>query len=246
MRNEHERNQTPWHRRLPRGTGFYLALSLAVVALGIGVWGTVNSALRGNQFQQPTTPRTTISWDQFTTQPTHPAELETQPQPVVEPVRDAVDDRETTEEPTTTRSDNLPFTGNFTLPFGTNIIKDFSGGQMVRSVTMGDWRVHNGVDFGGERDQPVLAIQDGIVQSVSTCPLWGVQMEIDHGHGVVARYAGLQAGSTPREGREVRKGEPIAIIGDLPVGASQGIHLHLEIRVNGEVQDPLAVMNRSN
>jgi len=231
---------------MPRGTGFYLALSLAVVALGLGVWGTVNSALRNNQFQQPTTPRTTINWDQFTTQPPGMIEPDaTQPLPVVDPVQDVVDEREA-EETTQARTDNLPFTGSFALPFGTNIIKDFSGGQMVRSVTMGDWRVHNGVDFGGEREQPVLAIQDGVVQSVSTCPLWGVSMVVDHGHGILARYAGLQAGSTPREGREVRKGEPIAIIGELPIGASQGIHLHLEIRVNGEVQDPLAVMNRAS
>jgi len=245
MQNEDRRHQRPWYKRLPKGTGFYLALSLAVLAMGMGVWGTVNSALRNNQFQQqPTTPRTTINWDQFTTQPTQPEDPATQTQPAVEPVRDVVDERTTEETTTQARTDNLPFSGAFALPFGTNIVKDFSHGQMVRSASMGDWRVHNGVDFGGQRDQEVLAIQDGIVQSVSNDPLWGVIVRIDHGHGVVASYKGLQAGSAPREGREVRKGESIGVIGELPM-ANSNTQLHLQIAVNGNIEDPLAVMNRS-
>jgi len=229
--------------KLPKGGGFYLALSLAVLALGVGVWGTVNNSLRNNPFSAPNTVRSTINWDDYVTRPVEP---ETEIRQVAEPVRNEPDRRDTTTAaPATTRSDNLPFTGDFALPFGTKITKDFSNGEMVRSATMGDWRVHNGVDFAGERDQEVFAIQDGVVKSVKVDPLWGVVVTIDHGHGIVARYCGLSENSTPKEGREVKKGEALGVIGQVPVESAEGIHLHLEISVNGQVQDPLEVMNRS-
>jgi len=244
---EPERKSILKRWKLPRGSGFYFALCLAVIAMGLVVWGTVNSSLRGNRFQPPPTTQAPLNWQQQTTQP-----IEPETQPVMEPVQDVPDDRAvaaaeaTTEATTAARTDNLPFTGDFALPFGTNIVKDFSHGQMVRNETMGDWRVHNGVDFGGQRDQEVLAIQDGIVLGVTTDPLWGVVVSIDHGHGIIARYAGLTEGSTPREGREVAKGEAIGVIGQVPSESSGGsVHLHFEITVDGVIQDPLAVMNRA-
>jgi len=233
-----------FRRRVPRGTGFYVALSLAVVVMGLGVWGAVNHSLRNNQFQGYTEPRQTIRWEDFTTvAPITVTESETTTgiQPVVEPVQHEPDERPPVEA---VRTDNLPFTGDFALPFGTNIVKDFSHGQLVRSATMGDWRVHNGVSFGGRQDQEVLAIQDGVVQSVANDPLWGWVVAVDHGHGMVARYKGLQEDSTPAVGRAVHMGEPLGLVGHVPVGAAHGVHMHLEIRVNGQVEDPLAVMNR--
>jgi murein DD-endopeptidase MepM/ murein hydrolase activator NlpD len=230
-----------FRRRVPRGTGFYVALSLAVVVMGLGVWAAVNNNLRNNH-QGYTEPRQTIRWEDFTTvAPITVTEAETTTgvRPVVDPVQHEPDER-----PAAVRSDNLPFTGEFALPFGTNIVKDFSHGELVRSVTMGDWRVHNGVSFGGQQDQQILAIQDGVVQSVANDPLWGWIVTVDHGHGVVARYKGLQENSAPAVGRAVSKAESIGQVGHVPVGAAHGVHMHLEIRVNGQIEDPLAVMNR--
>ena len=230
--------------KLPKGGGFYLALSLAVLAMGVGVWGTVNNTLRNNTFQSPPTTRSTINWENYVTRP---LESETEARQVAEPVRNEPDRRDetTAAAATTARKDNQPFTGDFAMPFGTNISKDFSNGEMVRSVTMGDWRVHNGVDFAGERDQEVVAIQDGTVKSVKTDPLWGIIVTIDHGNGIVARYCGLLENSTPKEGRELKKGEPVGIIGQVPCESAEGIHLHFEIILNGQIADPLEVMNRS-
>lgn len=233
-----------FRRRVPRGTGFYVALSLAVVVMGLGVWAAVNHSLRNNQFQGQTEQRQTIRWEDFTTiapiTVTEP-EATTAVQPVLEPMQHEPDERPPVEA---VRTDNLPFIGEFALPFGTNIVKDFSHGELVRSVTMGDWRVHNGVSFGGQQDQQVLAIQDGVVQSVANDPLWGWVVTVDHGHGVVARYKGMQEDSMPAVGRSVEKSEPVGQVGHVPVGAAHGVHMHLEIRVNGQIEDPLAVMNR--
>jgi len=116
---------------------------------------------------------------------------------------------------------------------------------MVKSATMGDWRVHNGVDFGGEPEQEVLAIQSGKVKSVKPDPLWGTVVTIDHGSGVVARYCGLSQEGVVEEGRAVEQGEPIGVIAQVPCESAEDPHLHLEITVNGKVADPLAVMNKT-
>jgi len=224
---------------LPKGSGFYLALALAVVAAGVGTWGAVTNSLRRNPYQSESTQRSTIDWEIYVTR-----------EPVTEDVARAAtsvaDPRAaTTTAPVATKPDNAPYTGSFALPFGTSIVKDYSDGEMVKSATMGDWRVHNGVDFAGEIDQEVLAIQSGTVKSVKDEPLWGFVVTIDHGGGVIVRYCGLSENSTPREGGAVEKGQPIGVIAQVPCEAADGIHLHLEIMVNGKVADPLAVMNRT-
>jgi murein DD-endopeptidase MepM/ murein hydrolase activator NlpD len=156
-----------------------------------------------------------------------------------------VKDNRTTVPATTKDLAKMPYTGEFVLPFGTKISKDYSGGEMVKSETMGDWRVHDGVDFAGSRDTDVLAIQSGTIKSVVSDPLWGVVVSIDHGNGIVARYCGLSENSTLKAGQDVEIGEPIGIIAQVPSETEEGTHLHLEILINGKTADPLAVMNKA-
>jgi len=228
--------------RLPKGSGFYLALSLAVVAVAVGVWGTVSNSLRNNPYQLQGTTRSTINWDNYVTRPVEPDTA----RQVAERAANVPDPRSaTTAAAPTTRADNLPYTGSFALPFGTKISKDYSAGEMVKSPTMGDWRVHNGVDFAGEQDQEILAIQDGTVKKVALDPLWGVVVTVDHGQGVVARYCGLSENSTPQEGNLVKKGDTLGVIAQVPCESAEGVHLHMEVAVNGKAADPLAVMNKA-
>jgi len=239
MQFEHE--PKPRFPKIRKGSGFYLALGLAVVAAAVGTWGAVTNSLRNNPYQIETTQRSTINWENYAT---HPLEPETED--VGRAATSVPDQREvTTAAPKATKPDNAPYTGTFAMPFGTRIVKDYSDGEMVKSATMGDWRVHNGVDFAGEIESEVVAIQSGVVKSVIDDPMWGIVAAIDHGGGLVARYCGLSENSTPREGQKVEKGEPIGFIAQVPSEAADGIHLHLETLVGGKAADPLAVMNKN-
>ena len=131
------------------------------------------------------------------------------------------------------------------LPLGTDILKDYSHGEMVSSKTMGDWRVHNGIDFTGGKNSQVLAIQSGTVKAVYTDEMWGTVVEIDHGNTMTAKYCGLKSGTTPKKGETVKNGQEIGELASIPVEAADGLHLHLEITVNGSTVDPLAAMNRA-
>ncbi|MDR1630121.1 MAG: M23 family metallopeptidase [Oscillospiraceae bacterium] len=148
-----------------------------------------------------------------------------------------------------TPADNVPVTKaaptSFSLPLGTDIGKDFSRGEMVFNPTLGDWRVHNGVDFLGAVGDTVKAVAAGTVKKVYDDTLWGTVMEIDHGGGIVAKYCGLGKGSTLAEGTAVKMNDTIGNLGTVPCEKNEVEHLHFEIHINGAVNDPLEVLGRS-
>lgn len=148
------------------------------------------------------------------------------------------DATQTTAE-TTTRS--AP--ASYMLPMGTDIGKDYSCGVPVYSAVMGDWRTHDGVDFNGAAGDCVKAISDGIVREVRDDPLMGSTIVMDHGGGVTATYCGVEPDDAIKKGVIVSQGQMLGELGTIPSEADADYpHLHLEIRVNGEITDPLEVM----
>jgi murein DD-endopeptidase MepM/ murein hydrolase activator NlpD len=65
---------------------------------------------------------------------------------------------------------------------------------------------------------------------------YGLLVEIDHGDGVMTRYAHCRS-SLVSVGDPVLQGEPIATVGSS--GLSTGPHLHYEVLVKGRRVDPL-------
>ena len=130
---------------------------------------------------------------------------------------------------------------DFVLPSGKKILKDYSDSVAVKSKTMDDWRVHNGVDFKAEEGDEVRAIQSGAILAVYNSSLWGTIVEIDHGAGVVARYCGLAESLKAGVNDVVEQGQVIGYVGKIPVEAADGIHLHFEILKDGAIADPLSL-----
>ncbi len=211
----------------------YAVLLLCITAAGVGSYAAMKRA------NTPAEPATSIDWDNqgFTLGADKRETKVTVEWSETAPV---------TQAPTTARADNLPFTGNFTLPLGNEILKDYSDGEMVSSKTMGDWRIHNGIDFAGNGGADVLAIQDGTVIDVFSDDIWGIVVTVDHGNNMIARYCGLVAKTTPKKGEKVKNGVSIGKLGEIPVEAADGSHLHLEITVDDVIVDPLAAMNRAD
>lgn len=153
----------------------------------------------------------------------------------------------TTEPPTVTTTatpkELLPYEGEFATPTAGKVIKDYSNGEMVKSETMGDWRVHNGVDFGATEGEQIVAVQNGTVTLIDKDALWGVSIELTCPGNLKVRYSGLQDNVNVKKGATVKKGDVIGVAGTLPIESADGTHIHLETYVNDELANPLEVMN---
>lgn len=108
-------------------------------------------------------------------------------------------------------------------------------GQRIDPFT-GRGAMHEGIDFNAPTGTPILAAGAGMVVFSGWNPSYGNQIDIDHGAGLVTRYAHASK-LLVKEGDIVKQGQRIAEVGS--TGRSTGAHLHFEVRVNDEAQDPL-------
>jgi murein DD-endopeptidase MepM/ murein hydrolase activator NlpD len=95
--------------------------------------------------------------------------------------------------------------------------------------------MHTGIDLRGDEGEPVRATAAGTVTHAGWSGGYGKMVEVDHGNGLVTRYAHLSAVDV-QVGDKVRIGQALGKLGS--TGRSTGPHLHYETRVEGEPVDP--------
>jgi len=94
---------------------------------------------------------------------------------------------------------------------------------------------HEGIDFPAETGTPIVAAASGRVVFAGDYPQYGKIVEIDHGNGLVTRYAHASRVNV-RVGELVVRGQRVATVGT--TGRSTGPHLHFEVRLHGVPQNP--------
>lgn len=98
---------------------------------------------------------------------------------------------------------------------------------------------HRGLDIAAPTGTPVRAAGNGkVIDATSRYnggTAWGNVVVIDHGHGLVTRYAQLDS-YIVRKGDWVTAGDTIGAVGS--TGRSTGPHLHFEVLNDGENIDP--------
>lgn len=110
-----------------------------------------------------------------------------------------------------------------------------SGFGYRRDPITGRGAMHSGLDFRGSHRQPIYAAAPGTVSFAGWKSGYGRTVEIDHGNGLMTRYAHLAVLKTA-EGQSVIAGEHIAGMGSS--GRSTGTHLHFEVRHNNRAINP--------
>ena len=128
--------------------------------------------------------------------------------------------------------------------------------NVPRSVSAGGWtwpapgtvtsgfgyrwgRLHAGIDIGAPTGTPIHAAKGGVVSYAGVMGGYGNIIVIDHGGGMTTRYAHQnQLGASV--GQAVKVGDRIGYVGS--TGNSTGPHLHFEVRINGNPQNPLGYL----
>jgi len=118
-----------------------------------------------------------------------------------------------------------PVRGYLSSAFG-NRIDPFTGLQDF----------HSGLDISTPIGTKIQAPADGVVIFCGLKGGYGNAMVIDHGYGILTRYAHL-AGFNVKPGQRVRRGDTIAFVGQ--TGRANAPHLHYEVWVNDQAQNPI-------
>jgi murein DD-endopeptidase MepM/ murein hydrolase activator NlpD len=97
-------------------------------------------------------------------------------------------------------------------------------------------RPHEGIDVATPMGSPIEAPAGGTVIAAGWENGYGNVVEINHGFGIVTRFAHASK-LLVHVGQHVVRGDRVALVG--ATGLATGPHLHYEVHVNGKPVDPL-------
>ena len=228
-------NKLSLYKRFMNSKAFYPVVLGLIAALCVSIWA-IN---RSNRLMMTTSPisQNTVTAGDFLDEPTTAIQNTTAKSSTT---------AAQTQKPTYAYESNRAGKGKWVMPVGGNLGKDYSAGTLVKSATMGDWRVHDGIDIIAKKGTQIHAVNSGKVLEVYNDAFWGTVVVIDHGGEVTAKYCGLGTETKLNVGDVVEKGAVLGSLATVPCEQKDESHLHFEVKVAGEVQDPIAVMNMQN
>jgi murein DD-endopeptidase MepM/ murein hydrolase activator NlpD len=99
----------------------------------------------------------------------------------------------------------------------------------------GQVQQHSGLDISARVGTPIYAPARGTVISAGNDGAYGISLDINHGGGIVTKYAHMQK-FVVNPGQTVERGDLIGYVGR--TGRVTGPHLHYEVRLSGVATNP--------
>lgn len=128
-------------------------------------------------------------------------------------------------------------------PLAGIVSKSHSSDVLVFSMTMNDFRIHEGIDIAATLGSPVYAAAAGTVLEVWEDPMMGKCISIDHGRDTVSVYKNLDPAVAEgiEAGASVLAMQRIGSVGESAVlELADEPHLHFEVLKSGISVDPMA------
>ena len=117
-------------------------------------------------------------------------------------------------------------------------------GMRLHPVT-GDEKMHYGIDYAADLNEPVRAIADGVIDFIGEKGDFGKYLRISHSNNIQSVYAHLNKFSESIiKGSFVNQSDIIGYAGK--TGLSTGVHLHFEIIVDQKRIDPNKLNQEKN
>lgn len=197
------------------GKGYYIALVLCAVAIGISGY------LYYHNTNDPSLedPNSTVDvLNPNGTQGTNPSTVPTDPTKPTDPPKKPLR------------------TGK---PVSGEVIMDYAMDCLCYNPTTRDWRTHNGMDFAAETGAEVLSAAEGTVYTIYNDETMGTTVVIRHQDGYVTTYSSLNEDVLVSVGQDVELGQPIGYVGTTAlVETVLGDHVHFSVSCGGNPVDP--------
>lgn len=240
-----------------RDKGFYLVLAVCIMGASAAAWLTANKTLDSIEQNNRKVVEQNVAGE---SKPWQDSEKVIIPQPSSQEVAQTLPDIKKPQGSPSSQSaassspsdlsDSQPSSepsapeqrleqSPYTLPMASlAVIHPYSNGELVKNKTLGVWRTHDGIDLKGDKGCAVTAVSDGVITAVGTDPLWGGYVEMKHPDGCVSYYNGLVADKSVKKGDNVKGGQKLGTLGDIPAEIAMETHLHFAIKKNNAYVDP--------
>lgn len=218
---------------VPKGSGFYAALALGLVAVGICGYALLpdrdtpkETSLPSSQVSSPSTKLPDVRSAPAPVHSPRPA-----PAPSEPPVKEEQPVSAPAEVPAASEASAEPEEPMLVVsPLQGEVVTAFSMDELLYNETLADWRTHDGIDIATTQGTAVNAACAGTVVTVGDDPLMGTTVVVKHPDGYQTTYANLQSKPPVKEGMEVTAGQVIGAVGHTAVAeADQGPHLHFSV-----------------
>ena len=208
------------------GRGYYIALILCAVAIGISgyvYYQNLNQEESGLQEPEVTAGATAPAGEDVAVVATQPS---TQlPEDTTAPTQPSLPAQR---KPIKTAA-----------PVQGQTVAAYAVDALGYNPTTRDWRTHDGLDIAAEAGTPVCAAADGTVYTVYQDGTMGTTVVITHSDGYTTCYSSLAPEVSVEPGDEVLMGQTIGCVGQSALLESAiGDHVHFSVSWNGQSVDP--------
>ena len=200
--------------KLLSGKGYYIALILCAVAIGISGY---------------------LYYQNVSEEPGDVPAIATDGKDPTDATLPGGDDPTNPTTPTKPK-DSLKATAS---PLTGETLVDYAMDCLTYNPTTRDWRTHNGIDVAADEGAKVCAAADGTVSSVYSDDAMGMTVVISHEDGYVTYYSCLAEDVAVEPGDTVKMGQAIGTVGQTALMESAlGHHLHFSVTRNDQTVDP--------
>ena len=137
---------------------------------------------------------------------------------------------------------------SFIAPTAGTVAKEHSLEMPVFSITLGEWRVHTGIDIACDEGAGVFASEAGVVSGIYSDPMLGYTVEITHRNDMKTRYSNLSSDiGELKVGDTVALGDKIGVVGDSSISElAEEPHLHFEVLLKDVKVNPMDYINEES
>ncbi len=219
-----QNNQENKWNKLWKEKGYYIALTLCLVAVGVSGIFFLSGAMKEKRAVKESLA-------------VPPVVEESREDP--EAIKRQNQEAQPSEPASAQVETSVPEPETAVMPVSGIVVQDYAMDHLSYNETTKDWRVHNGVDLEAPLGETVVAAKSGTVAAVYEDEFLGVTVVVDHQDGYTTRYCNMAKDPDVEAGQTVTAGAPLGKVGDtalLEIAAEP--HLHFEVTHNGEHLNP--------